>query len=150
MRVVLDTNALVRAITRPDGPARQLLLNLLDGPHVLITSPFLLSELQRVLEYPRIREQIAVADADVRSLVTAISDVSELIDFVGGADEISTDPDDNPIIQAAVAGNADMLCSRDRHLQQAAVIAYCAARGIRVVGDVAFLNELRAVDPPII
>lgn len=56
MRVLLDTNVLVSAITRRDGPAREL-TRLMTGPHVLVTSAFLLSELQRVLAYPRVRSQ---------------------------------------------------------------------------------------------
>jgi predicted nucleic acid-binding protein len=29
---------------------------------------------------------------------------------------VSTDPDDNPIVAAALAGRADVLCTLDRHL----------------------------------
>ncbi len=54
MRVVLDTNILVRANPRARGPARDLLQKIVSGNHVLVTSPSLLQELARVLAYPRV------------------------------------------------------------------------------------------------
>ena len=57
MRVVPDTNILVRANpnTSPQGLARELLLAVLSGPHVLIVSSAILTEIARVLNYPRVQ-----------------------------------------------------------------------------------------------
>lgn len=57
MRVVLDTNILVRANPKvsPQGLARDLLLTNASGPHVLILSPAILVEVQRVLAYPHVQ-----------------------------------------------------------------------------------------------
>ena len=44
MRIVLDTNVLVRANIKVQGPARELLLKVAYSDHVPITSPFLLRE----------------------------------------------------------------------------------------------------------
>jgi predicted nucleic acid-binding protein len=42
MRIVLDTNILVRANAKAKGPARALLLLIVKSPeHVLLLSPFL-------------------------------------------------------------------------------------------------------------
>ena len=54
MRIVLDTNILVRAHIKAQGPAREALLKIVYGNHVLITSPFLLREVERALAYPRL------------------------------------------------------------------------------------------------
>jgi hypothetical protein len=52
MRIVLDTNILARANPHSKGVARVLLLTILESPgHVLVTSPFLLRETERVLNY---------------------------------------------------------------------------------------------------
>ena len=56
MRIVLDTNILVRANIKTQGPAREALLKIISGNHVLITSPFLLRELERALAYPRLQK----------------------------------------------------------------------------------------------
>ena len=53
MRIVLHTNILVRANIKAPGPAREILLKIAYGKDVLITSPFLLREVERSLAYPR-------------------------------------------------------------------------------------------------
>ena len=57
MRVTCDTNVLVRAAVRPDGPARAVLLELLSAAHRLVLSGPLVDELSRVLRYERVRRQ---------------------------------------------------------------------------------------------
>jgi predicted nucleic acid-binding protein len=47
MRVLLDTNVLVRAAKGLAGPPGALLALLRVEPHILIASPFLLTELDR-------------------------------------------------------------------------------------------------------
>ncbi len=55
MRVLLDTNVLVRATGKSSGPARAVFLRLLDPPHTIVAANFLLDELRRVLNYPRVQ-----------------------------------------------------------------------------------------------
>src|ERR1700756_5383619 len=56
MRIVLDTNILARANPRSKSVARVLLLTILESAeHVLVLSPFLLRETERVLNYPRLQ-----------------------------------------------------------------------------------------------
>ncbi len=51
MRIVLDTNILARANPNSKGVARSLLLTILESAeHVLVVSPFLLRETERVLK----------------------------------------------------------------------------------------------------
>jgi predicted nucleic acid-binding protein len=56
MKIVLDTNILVRANARARGPARELLQVIASSPeHTLLLSAFLLQELERVFSYERVR-----------------------------------------------------------------------------------------------
>ena len=56
MRIVLDTNILARANPNSKSIARILLLTILESAeHVLVVSPFLLRETERVLNYPRLQ-----------------------------------------------------------------------------------------------
>jgi putative PIN family toxin of toxin-antitoxin system len=143
MRVVLDTNILVRAAFSPTGPAGVVLELIRSHDHSLIVSEFILSELNRVLRYPRLLalhrfDDVAILNyvADIRalSLVVEISDVTPVM---------SNDPDDDPIIATAVVGHADRLCSCDRHFRRSEVHDYCDSFGIRVVTDLELLSELR-------
>ena len=66
MRIVLDTNILVRANAKARGPARELLQTIVDSPnHTLILSPFLLQELERVFSYDRIRTLSTLTDGEI-------------------------------------------------------------------------------------
>jgi hypothetical protein len=56
---------------------------------------------------------------------------------------IVSDPDDDPILQTAIVGRADVLCSRDAAFRAAAVEKVCSAHGIRVLDDVALMQESR-------
>jgi len=53
VRLTLDSNILVRAVTSPRGLALRLLDVVLDA-HTLVLSPFILEEVEQVLLYPRI------------------------------------------------------------------------------------------------
>ena len=55
---------------------------------------------------------------------------------------IQNDPDDNAIIAAAIAGQAEVICTRDR---QQDVMDFCARQGIRIIDDIESLIELRAM-----
>ena len=55
MKIVLDTTILVRATERSHGLARELLTNIVEGEHRLLSNE-MLHELARVLRYPRLRD----------------------------------------------------------------------------------------------
>ena len=62
---------------------------------------------------------------------------------IGG---VSADPDDDLGILTAIRGEAELICTLDRHLWHPEVRAYCSQRGIRVVGDVELLEMLCEAD----
>jgi putative PIN family toxin of toxin-antitoxin system len=84
MRVVLDTNILVRANIKAEGPAREILLKIISGNHVLITSPFLLREVGRALAYPRLQKLWRLSLQDIQEHVQFLVRVSELVHPVIG------------------------------------------------------------------
>ncbi len=79
MRIVLDANILVRANIKAQGPAREALLKIISGNHVLITSPFLLREVERALAYPRLRKLWRLSLQDIQEHVQFLVKVSELV-----------------------------------------------------------------------
>jgi putative PIN family toxin of toxin-antitoxin system len=145
MRVLLDTNVLVRATGQSSGPARGLFLRLLDPPHSIIASNFLLDELRRVLNYPRVQRVHGLSPQEVEQYVHDVQAIVEIIDFLGPlAFQVRHDPDDDPIVTTAVYGRVDVLCTLDRHLRRPDVFSYCAQFNIRILTDVELLAELRA------
>jgi putative PIN family toxin of toxin-antitoxin system len=146
MRIVLDTNILVRANARAKGPARELLQLIVNSTeHVLLLSPFLLKELERVFEYDRVRTATKLTDEEVAEYLSYIRarEVSEII-FPGPAPRIvPSDADDDPVVHTAVVGRAEILCTLNRDFYHASVLEYCKQRGVLVGSDVAILDLLR-------
>jgi putative PIN family toxin of toxin-antitoxin system len=146
MRIVLDTNILVRANAKAKGPARELLLLIVNSPeHVLLLSPFLLKELERVFEYDRVRAATKLTDEEVAEYLGYIRAraVSEII-FPGPAPRIvPSDVDDDPVVHTAVVGRAEILCTLNRDFYHASVLEYCKARGVLVGSDLVILEILR-------
>ena len=146
MRIVLDTNILVRANAKAKGPARELLLLIVNSPeHVLLLSPFLLQELERVFAYDRVRTATKLTEEEVAEFLSYIRarEVSEII-FPGPAPRIvPSDADDDPVVHTAVVGRAEILCTLNRHFYHADVLEYCKAHGVLIGSDVAILDLLR-------
>jgi putative PIN family toxin of toxin-antitoxin system len=146
MRIVLDTNILVRANAKARGPARQLLLLIVNSPeHTLLLSPFLLEELERVFSYERVRVVSKLTDEEVAEYLSYLrsKDITEFV-FPGPAPRVvPADPDDDPVVHTAVIGRADALCTLNRHFFSSKVRDYCRERGVVIVNDLDLLDILR-------
>lgn len=111
--VVLDTNTLVSAIGWA-GPPRRVLLALREGRHRFVTSIPLLEELVRVLQYPKLA---CLRDHPALPAVLAwLYSPDHLVAPTQAIDVIKEDPADNRCLEAAVAGQAEIIVSGDRHL----------------------------------
>ena len=111
MRLVLDTNILISALITKGTPPDLLYQGWQDGRFLLITSAVQLAEIERVVEYPRLKPliktyevQLLIAGLHRKAIVA--SDLPEV--------SYSPDPTDNKIIATAIAGYADYLVSGDR------------------------------------
>ena len=147
MRIVLDTNILVRANGRATGPARELLLLIVRSPgHTLLLSPFLLNELERVFSYDRVRRVTRLNEDEVGEYLGYLraKEVCKMV-FPGPAPQVvASDPDDDPVVHTAVAGHADILCTLNRDFYHPNVVEYCSARGVLISSGTDLLNFLRS------
>ncbi|MBI1354144.1 MAG: putative toxin-antitoxin system toxin component, PIN family [Acidobacteria bacterium] len=143
MRVVCDTNILARCFPNQSGPSRRLLDALFFGEeHVLVISPEILDELEETLAYPRIRRRWATTPEAVSRYRSALERFSHVVEAARGPRIVPGDPDDDVVIYTAIAGRADVICTRDQHLLQPDVLAFCQRRGLRVMSDLEILAEL--------
>jgi putative PIN family toxin of toxin-antitoxin system len=149
MRIVLDTNILARANPRSKGVARTLLLTILESAdHVLVLSPFLLRETERVLNYPRLQAIWPLTRLDIEQYTQALQDFAELVNPVLGRRLVPHDREDDPVLEAALSGRASVLCTLDRHFHHREVFTTCSQHGIRVLTDVELLSFLRDSSRP--
>jgi hypothetical protein len=113
VRAVLDPNVLVSAVLSRSGAPAEIVSNWLGGEFELIVSPLLLDELERVLEYPKLRKQIAAESA--AQYAHLFRERAVLASDPEAAVRRSPDPADDYLIALAEAERA-LLVSGDEHL----------------------------------
>ncbi|HTX37300.1 MAG TPA: putative toxin-antitoxin system toxin component, PIN family [Bryobacteraceae bacterium] len=148
MRIVLDTNILIRANPKvsPQGLARDILLTVVAGPHTLILSAAILIEVGRVLAYPHVQARWPMPKEMINQYLVFLEAAGIVVEPGTPASPIVSDPDDDPILQTAIAGHADVLCTRDEAFRHENVQRVCTAHGIRILDDIALMRELRRQD----
>ena len=144
MRITLDANILVRANTRTQGPARELLAFIgSQTDHTLVLSRHILSEVQRTLLYPRLQAQYGLTEADIQEHVDLLQRIATIVEPFISEPVVRSDPNDDPVLFTAVEGRADVLCTRDRDFYVPDVIAFCRQRGIEVMSELDLLRQIR-------
>jgi putative PIN family toxin of toxin-antitoxin system len=144
LRIVLDTNILIRAnpAVSPEKLARDLLVTILSGPHALVLSEAILTEVRRVMAYPRVQARWPLSAETIERYTSLLRESCALADLPEGLPAVS-DPDDDLVLQTAIGGRADALCSNDGAFEARIAEQVCARHGIRTIGDIALLRELR-------
>jgi putative PIN family toxin of toxin-antitoxin system len=145
MRITPDTGVLVRMSAKATGPARRLLTVILEGPHELVLSEFLLNETARVLRYPRLHRLYQLTDQDIAEHVELLRSRAELVSPVVYTPVVLSDPDDDPVLYTAVGGGADVLCALDRDFYDPDVLSFARDHGVQIMNDVELLRCLEAL-----
>ena len=130
-KAVLDTNVLVSSALSDGKPAE--ILEMAENKEFLsVTSPNIVEELKDVLT----RDRLPFTQEQVDDLVSKILSVSRVIDPQIDIEVIEDDPDDDKVLEAAVAGNADCIVSGDSHL-----LDLEKHRGITIYNPNEFLDD---------
>ncbi|SRR5712691_488925 len=109
-RVVADTNIYISALMFGGLPGMLLDLGLMQAIR-LVLSPPLLDELQ-----DKLLVKFGVLAYDAAAIRAKLESVGDLIQPAIVLDVVTDDPDDNRVLECAVAGRADYIVSGDRHL----------------------------------
>jgi putative PIN family toxin of toxin-antitoxin system len=109
VRVLLDTNVVLSAILT-DGRARTLLRSVIRGERTVVTSPFLLNELEGLL----VRKFGFTAEA-ARATRMEFEALAEVVD-PKDVPRVSRDEDDDHVLPAALTGAVDALVTGDGDL----------------------------------
>jgi uncharacterized protein len=112
MRIVLDTNVLLSALAFPGSKPDQVLHCVRRGEVSLFLSPFILTELERVL-----REKFRFSKRKTDDRVTTIRRMATMVEPVDRIALVVAKDDDNRILECALAARADYLVTGDtKHL----------------------------------
>jgi uncharacterized protein len=111
MRVVLDTGVLIAALITADTPPDQVYQAWRKKRFTLVTSLWQLGEFRRASRYDRVKKFLKPTEAGnlVNGLKRHATVLKELPDV-----DMSEDPQDNPVLAMAIAGEADFLVTGDR------------------------------------
>lgn len=116
MRVVLDTNTLVSALLSPHGPPRRLLDGARAQVFELCASPMLMAELLDVVSRKKFARRFAEADLFPESIVGEIRRLAFMVVPASVPRVVADDADDDHVLACALAGQADLIVSGDKHL----------------------------------
>lgn len=106
MKILVDTNILISAVLFPGSkPARALLHT--SACHEMVLCDRNTSELREVL-----RRKVPRALPDAEVLLAELS--YELIPSVSDGSKLIRDPKDQPILNAAIVANVDMILTGDK------------------------------------
>ena len=115
MRVVIDTNVLVRALIRPRSAAAQLLTHLRAGEITYLYCDAGLKELVDVLNRPKLREKYHLTPHYLGRFFQLLRRYGELVTPTITV-EACRDPKDNMFLEVALTANADLIISEDSDL----------------------------------
>lgn len=144
MKIVLDTTILVRANERSHGLARELLLNIVESNHTLLLSNEMLHELARVLRHPRLQAFYGLTENLVFDYVNFLRKASEIVELNPLVASPIRDVNDVVVMQTAIIGEADFLCTKDRDFFEDPAREYLSKLGIAVLDDISLIHRLRS------
>jgi uncharacterized protein len=132
LRIVLDTNVYFSAFNSTRGVPFKLWRRAVRRDYVLLISPAIVRELVDVL-----RTALAWPETDIVSQLKLVVRAAKIVEPKTTLNVVAADPDDDRILECAVAGNADLVVSFDRHLTRLK-----SFQGIGIVRPVDLLRTL--------
>ncbi|ADR36906.1 PilT protein domain protein [Oceanithermus profundus DSM 14977] len=114
IRLVVDPGVLIAAVLSAAGAPAELLRYWLDGAVEIVVSEKLLNELDTVLQRPKFRSYLSVAEA--KRYVALLRRWAEVASDVESGEAFTTDPKDDYLVALALSSRADLLVSGDKHL----------------------------------
>jgi len=110
-RIVLDTNVLISAILF-GGPPREVLDLVISGTAECTLSLSILDELRDVLRRPK----FGFSPEQSLQVLEELHAICDILHPAKSILALASDPDDNMILECAVASKAEFIVSGDRHL----------------------------------
>ncbi len=103
----------------------------------------MLVDLARVLRYPRMQDRYALTEAQIYEYIQFLRASSEIISVDRTLNVPVRDTKDIVVLQTAITGEAEIICTLDTDFYDPETLAFCATWGIAVCTDVDLMHRLR-------
>ena len=113
--------------------ARDLLLRLIESDHVLLISDAMLYELAKVLRYPRMLALHGLSEGRIYDYIGFLRRTTEVIRPNPLLVTPIRDINDTVVMQTAIIGEADVLCTRDQDFFEPPAEPFLRRAGIAVL-----------------
>jgi putative PIN family toxin of toxin-antitoxin system len=138
LRAVVDTNVWVSGIAFPDGAPGRVLQELRIGAFEAVASWRLAEEIVEVMRRPRMRA-LGIGESDVRDVLILLAPMLPDVEI----DLTIRDPDDIPVVSAAISGAAEAIVTGDKDLlDDRDAIGWLAERNVEVVKSAEWLQRI--------
>lgn len=136
-RVVLDTNQMVSGLLMRRGAQAELLDAWRDRRFLLITSPFILREVEEVLSQPLFRQKYYLQENQIERFLSLLRMDSLQVPGIVRV-QVCRDPEDDAILGCAVEGEASYVVTGDKDL-----LVLKKYRDIRIITARHYIERLR-------
>jgi putative PIN family toxin of toxin-antitoxin system len=143
VRIVVDSNILVRAFVNRGGVANDLLVMILETGHALVLSNEIIREVSRVLRSTRISRVHGQSEESVYEFALWLKHVAAVVQLNPLAYGPIRDYQDVFVLQTAFSAGADVLCTCDLDFFSPPASAFLESCGIAVMTDVQLIQRLR-------
>ncbi|HLC58306.1 MAG TPA: putative toxin-antitoxin system toxin component, PIN family [Candidatus Nanoarchaeia archaeon] len=109
MKIVFDTNILISATLWEGSVAQKVLFKLIQEDTIIYTSKEILEEYKKVL-----KRDFKYTEQEVETILEKILLFVQIIEPSEKLDIIKADPEDNKILECAVASKAEYILSYDK------------------------------------
>lgn len=142
MRIVLETTILVRATESSHGLARELLLNIVASKHTLLLSNKMLYETRPGPQVSTPPGVLWLTEERTYDFVRYLHDVAEIVSLTPLLAMPIRDVNDIVVLQTAVIGEANILCTRDEDFYDPVATEFLGKVGITVMDDISLMHRL--------
>jgi uncharacterized protein len=114
VKVVLDTNVWISLFLKK--VLSQEFSRMINKQATVYMSKEILLEISKVLTYPKIKKIIEGSEIDAKQIIRIIVENTTMVDTEIDVKLVDEDPQDNKILECALAAGADYVVTGDSHL----------------------------------
>jgi len=138
IKVILDANQFVSALLKQASNSSRLLDLVHAGDVRLLVSEKIITEIDRVIRYPKVKKIHRRSDSNLDTFIIKIIRAAQMVSGTLKLRVIEEEPTDDKYLECAIEGEADFIVSGDKHLKNLG-----SFREIPIVSPAEFLKRIK-------